>query len=223
MGFKQYVKENWGMPFVAGFIVFLCASAIPSVLGLPDLADILATYAFCSLLLGVGLQVGSYLKSDGNPEEKLPSQASPYMPKSPMGMRRKAETLIVATMLVAGSASAVGYYYFYYFPKVSPFPTHTFLRLNAAVSFCTTLRESDGSVIVAFGVTAIGGEMPYSFVAHWGDNFTQSSSSPVFTRTFSGSELVPASAMVQVTSSDNQTTDVSITITSSFHTTNTIS
>jgi len=59
---KEYVKENWGSPFIIGFIALLCSAAVSLSIGLSSLADSIAVYAYCALVAGVFLQLASFLK-----------------------------------------------------------------------------------------------------------------------------------------------------------------
>jgi len=60
--YKNYVKENWGSPFLVGFLFFLVGAAISLSLGLLSLADSLAVYSFYVLVIGVVLQFACFLK-----------------------------------------------------------------------------------------------------------------------------------------------------------------
>jgi hypothetical protein len=59
---KWYVKENWGSPFIAGFMLLLLAAAVSLSLSFSFLANDMATYAFYALAAGVVLQLASFLK-----------------------------------------------------------------------------------------------------------------------------------------------------------------
>jgi len=58
----NYLKENWGAPFVVGFQVLLLVCAGLLVQGSSGLADEVAVYAYYLLVLGVFLQLASFLK-----------------------------------------------------------------------------------------------------------------------------------------------------------------
>ena len=53
---KIYVKENWGSPFIVGFMLLLIVAAIHFSTGLSSLADNVAVYAYYALIVGVILQ-----------------------------------------------------------------------------------------------------------------------------------------------------------------------
>ena len=66
---KGYVMENWGSPFIIGFIVLLIvAVGSCAAFGFPDGADIyslpdtLAICAYCALVGGVSLQLVRFLR-----------------------------------------------------------------------------------------------------------------------------------------------------------------
>ena len=64
MRLKNYLKENWGAPFVIGFMILLSTAAVYLSIGNETLADELAVYAYYSLVLGVLLQLISYIRSN---------------------------------------------------------------------------------------------------------------------------------------------------------------
>ena len=59
---KGFVKENWGSPFIVGFILLLIFAAVSLSAGLSSLADNIAIYAFYALVVGVVLQLACFLK-----------------------------------------------------------------------------------------------------------------------------------------------------------------
>ena len=59
---KGYVKENWGAPFIVGFMALLMVAAVSLVAGLAVLADKVAVYAYYALVVGVVLQLVCFLK-----------------------------------------------------------------------------------------------------------------------------------------------------------------
>jgi undecaprenyl pyrophosphate phosphatase UppP len=62
---KRYVRENWGAPFIVGFIVLLVVAAVSMASGLDALADDVALYAYYALIGGVVLQLVCFLKFRG--------------------------------------------------------------------------------------------------------------------------------------------------------------
>ena len=59
---KVYAKENWGAPFIVGFMLLLITAAIFLSVGLSSLADTVAVYAYYALVAGVLLQLVCFLK-----------------------------------------------------------------------------------------------------------------------------------------------------------------
>jgi heme/copper-type cytochrome/quinol oxidase subunit 4 len=66
---KRYVRENWGAPFIVGFIVLLVVAAVSLSMGLSASADVAANYAFYALAIGVVFQLACYLKYDRRSNE----------------------------------------------------------------------------------------------------------------------------------------------------------
>lgn len=59
---KGYVRENWGSPFVVGFIFLLLSAATLLSLGISYWAEQIAVYAYYGLIIGVVLQIVCYVK-----------------------------------------------------------------------------------------------------------------------------------------------------------------
>jgi hypothetical protein len=55
--------ENWGFPFIAGFLLFLFSSAILLAVGLANLAEQIADFAYFSIVVGVVLQLICFSKN----------------------------------------------------------------------------------------------------------------------------------------------------------------
>ena len=69
---KGYVRENWGAPFIVGFMLLLMIVAASLSMGLAALADEVAVCAFFALVVGVILQLVCYLKyNKGNGEKDI--------------------------------------------------------------------------------------------------------------------------------------------------------
>lgn len=54
---KRYVKGNWGVPFIAGFILLLFVAAVLLSVGWASVAEDTATCAYFTLAIGVVLQL----------------------------------------------------------------------------------------------------------------------------------------------------------------------
>jgi hypothetical protein len=59
---KGYVKENWGAPFVVGFMALLMVAAVSLMMDYIVLADEVAVYAYYALVVGVVLQLACFIK-----------------------------------------------------------------------------------------------------------------------------------------------------------------
>jgi uncharacterized membrane protein YbhN (UPF0104 family) len=58
----DYFKENWGAPFIIAFMILLIIAAIYLSLGNEAYANEIAIYAYYALVIGVFLQLASYIK-----------------------------------------------------------------------------------------------------------------------------------------------------------------
>jgi heme/copper-type cytochrome/quinol oxidase subunit 4 len=67
---KGYVRENWGAPFIGGFMVLLISTAALMVTSSGSLANELAIYAYFALVVGVVLQLVCFLKYNKKSGEK---------------------------------------------------------------------------------------------------------------------------------------------------------
>ena len=68
---KGYVKENWGSPFIVGFMLLLIVAAVSLSAGLSSLANTVAVYAYYALVAGVFLQLASFLKYRGKSNDEV--------------------------------------------------------------------------------------------------------------------------------------------------------
>lgn len=59
---RAYAKENWGAPFIIGFVLLLVIAAISLSMGFNALANSVAVYAYYALVAGVVLQIVCFLK-----------------------------------------------------------------------------------------------------------------------------------------------------------------
>jgi heme/copper-type cytochrome/quinol oxidase subunit 4 len=58
-----YVKENWGSPFIVGFMLLLLSAAFSLSAGLSSSADIIAVCGYYALVVGIVLQLVCFLKN----------------------------------------------------------------------------------------------------------------------------------------------------------------
>jgi heme/copper-type cytochrome/quinol oxidase subunit 4 len=59
---KVYTRENWGAPFIVGFMLLLMVAAVSLSIGVADVANEVAIYAYYALVVGVVLQLVCFLK-----------------------------------------------------------------------------------------------------------------------------------------------------------------
>ena len=206
----RYLRENWGAPFVVAFIGLLIVSAAELSAGYDNAANSVAVYAFYSLVIGVALQIASYVKY-GEAEREEPVQPEPQQEVSfafRWSRRRKIVAVsVIVVVVVAGVA---------FLNPGSPVAIihQTYPRLSATVSFANELHEPGGSTIVAFGVSVLGGEQPYNITAKWPDNFLQTGATGTFSRTFLSNQTVLLAASVTVMSKDGQRSQLQVRVNS---------
>jgi len=68
---EGYIKENWGSPFIMGFILLLGLVAAFSSTGFISSADNVVVYAFYVLVAGLFLQLASFLKYRGKCDDEV--------------------------------------------------------------------------------------------------------------------------------------------------------
>lgn len=67
---KAYTRENLGAPFILGFMLLLMVAAASLSIGVADLANEVAIYAYYALVGGVFLQLFCFLKYNKKKGEK---------------------------------------------------------------------------------------------------------------------------------------------------------
>jgi hypothetical protein len=60
----NYLKENWGAPFIVAFMVLLTISAGMLASGNEAVANGVAVYAYYSLVVGVVLQLAAFIRDE---------------------------------------------------------------------------------------------------------------------------------------------------------------
>ncbi|MCW3995886.1 MAG: hypothetical protein NWE98_07025 [Candidatus Bathyarchaeota archaeon] len=60
---EEYTFENWGFPFIAGFLVLLFAASLFLAAGISSIAESLANWSYFALLFGVILQIAHFGKN----------------------------------------------------------------------------------------------------------------------------------------------------------------
>ena len=66
---KGYVRENWGAPFIVGFILLLLVAAVSLSTGVAGVANEVAVYAYYALIIGVILQLVCFIKCNRKSSE----------------------------------------------------------------------------------------------------------------------------------------------------------
>jgi hypothetical protein len=209
LNIKNYLKENWGAPFIIAFIILLLIAATELSFGLEAQANDVAVYAYYFLVAGVVLQIASYIKYGEKEEVVTETEKKQQKQKVPMSRRRK--VIIVSSVLIILAASSFSLIYFQNSIS-SALPHKTYPELKAYLALNKVLREPDGSTVSIVGVTVTGGDIPYSFKANWGDGYVQNSSDPIFQRTFPPSSQIPGTVTIIVVSSDGQKVSVTASI-----------
>ncbi len=203
---------NWGAPFILLFMGLLLTSAASLSFGYQDFANDVAIYAFYSLVLGVALQIASYVKY-GEPKAPIDEGHLPIRVPEPSVFPLKPKfvaVILVVVILIGGVAT-----FQFYGPSLNLLPIHpNYAPLTATIGPYSTLSEPDGSTIVIFSVNAFGGALPYNFTAAWSDGVNQSGSTGVFQRPLAAGQIIPSSATVIVRSADGQVAKLNITIAS---------
>jgi heme/copper-type cytochrome/quinol oxidase subunit 4 len=59
---KWYVRENWGAPFIVGFMLLLMIVAVSLSIGVAVVANEVAVYTYYALVIGFVLQLVHFMK-----------------------------------------------------------------------------------------------------------------------------------------------------------------
>ena len=60
---ERYFKENWGAPFIIGFMMLLMVAIGSLITDSIQLAESIANYAYYALVVGVVLQIAGFLNN----------------------------------------------------------------------------------------------------------------------------------------------------------------
>jgi len=203
----RYLKENWGAPFVVGFMLLLITSAAELSIGQPDAANNIAVYAFYLLVLGVALQITSYVRyGEEKPEPPEPAPR-PAVPRR-RGSRISPKVIAIAMVVVLTGVAVVGFYP----PFRQTVQQYIGPSLTLNVGKANVLHEPNGTTIIVLTAGAIGGSTPYSFTCSWADGVQQTSTGGIFQRSFPPGRTVPASADITAKSADGLTASSKVTI-----------
>jgi hypothetical protein len=197
----RYFRRKWGAPFVLAFMLLISTAAVESTLANARAANDIATYAFYSLAIGVVLQIASYSRYGSADEEA--SATSVQVPTRSMFSARTRRVLAILVIIVVLASVGTTAYLFT--------STHGFNSLTVTINYVNVIKESAGTVVVAFAATAEGGAPPYNYSAAWPHGVVQESATGTFSRTFAN-QTVPAFVSLTVTSGDGQKVIKSVTI-----------
>ena len=198
------MRENWGAPFVLAFIALLISSAVYLSIGNSSIANNIAVYAFYALVLGVVLQIASYVKYGESRREEPEYVTSDSEHLRVRLNRRTILAIIVVVVLLVASGVGVFYYEQISSTRTST-STHTTIRpLSIGISFLTLLPQPNHAIEILLGINETGGLYPFKFTAYWSDGVNQTNDAGVFIRSFFSNQTVPSSANILVTSSDGQ-------------------
>jgi len=67
---KIYLRQNWGAPFILGFMLLLMVAAVSLSIAVADVANEVAIYAYYALVGGVVLQLACFLRYKKKSGEK---------------------------------------------------------------------------------------------------------------------------------------------------------
>lgn len=102
---------NWGAPFIVAFIILLVASATELSVGAAGAANGIAVYGFYALVVGIVLQIASYVKygeAESNPVEAGAPGPSVERPRTGLS-RRTREVAVAAVVLILLAGVVLGY------------------------------------------------------------------------------------------------------------------
>jgi len=209
MRLKNYLRVNWGAPFVCCFLVLLLASAIELVQSLNELASTTAAYAFCFLVAGVALQIASYFRyGDGSEVIPLVAASNSRSRKGPRNIRPYRWVIVGVVLIGILGVSIVGFYQ----PARELVTSHIGSPLAVNPGKPNLVKEPNGTTIVVLTVGVKGGSLPYAYSCSWEDGLQQTSSDGIFQRSFSPSQSIPAYADLSVTSSDGLSGSIRVAI-----------
>ena len=211
---KQYLRENWGAPFVVAFILLLTTSAIFLSIGESDTANSVAVYAFYSLVIGVVLQIASYVKY-GEGEKQLSESSLPRTVSHSTNWRLSKKSLAVALIVIIIIATTLGVLYLGAQQKqvtTGPTTQAKIGQFSIGIGFIKELPELNDAFQILVGINQTGGIQPFNFTAYWSDGVDQSNSIGVFTRSFLSNQTIPSTIRIIANSSDGQSSSTMVTI-----------
>jgi hypothetical protein len=213
---SRLLRENPGASFIVAFLILYSASNVASVANILDGANAMSGYEFSVLVIGIVLQVASYVKRrrviEGEAGSALYGEIRTRTPRWPAIPKLAAVALGAVVILAAGAATL--------YPRPSatiPLANLTQPagppKLTLTVTRVEIIHETNNFTLVDILLSTIGGTLPYNFTARWGDNFVQTSTLPTFPRTFPPAQSIPKVVDVTVKSPDGESARVNVNIT----------
>jgi hypothetical protein len=141
---RRHLGENWGAPFVLAFIAALILSAVELSLGFSDVANTVAVYAFYALVLGVALQIASYVKYGEGARVEKPEPTPKAAGAAHRRLRIALAISVVAMLLVAGGA------YYYSTQRPTHGSTSPLASTSALISTVTTTMTTSSVITSTF-------------------------------------------------------------------------
>ena len=102
------LRYNWGFAFVLAFMILLVWAAVNLSIGIVNLANTLATFGFFALIVGLVLQIVSYVKY-GN--KSYPDESTTLPVSNRFESSRRFKILAVAT-IISVTVGIIGIQYF---------------------------------------------------------------------------------------------------------------
>jgi hypothetical protein len=155
---KNYLRTNWGAPFVIAFIVLLVASATELSIGAADAANGIAAYGFYSLVAGIVLQISSFVKY-GESSRASTGSGAPITAVAPPSRRLSRRTKLVAAAsigLILFAGVIFGYPMWF---QPAPVPGEVSSSLSSTQSSSSSSSSgcagprSDGTVFISTNAT----------------------------------------------------------------------
>ena len=197
---------------MVAFIVLLMTSAIFLSVGESNTANSVAVYAFYALVLGVILQIASYVRyGEGERQQSGRSLPATVSPPKRWRVGKRTLVLVLVVMVIIATTSGV----LYLKPSRSTTTTGTQSEsgpFSIGVGFIKEIPEPNDAFQILVGVNQTGGIQPFDFTAHWSDGVNQSNAIGVFTRSFQSNQTIPSAIRITANSSDGQSASTMVTI-----------
>ena len=103
------LRYNWGFAFVLAFMIFLVWAAVNLSIGIVSFANTLATFGFYALVVGVVLQIVSYMIYGNKP---YPNEQSTTLPVSSRFESSRRYKIVAIVVIISVAAGMIGIQYF---------------------------------------------------------------------------------------------------------------